>query len=89
MERFIVFLFLWILLACDKQDCYRCRQSIKVYTNRIVKGYPKNYEVKFNSCGENIEVIDNDFPIVYSDTIGDTIFTFWKNTECSQKRNSL
>ena len=89
MERFIVFFILWIIIACDKQDCYNCTQHIKIYTNRIVKGYPKNYKVKFISCGENIDIIDNITPIMINDTVGDTIFTYWKDTECSQKRNSF
>ena len=89
MERFIVFFIIWLCLACDKQDCYDCTQKIQIYTNRIVKGYPKNYKTKFISCGDNIDIVDNAQPIVVNDTVGDTIFTYWKDTDCVQRLNSF
>ncbi len=87
MDKFIVLFFLCIFFACEKQDCYECDQRIKVYANRIVKGYPKNYKTKFVSCGENINIVDNIQAIIENDTIGDTIFIYWKDTDCVQKVN--
>jgi hypothetical protein len=82
MKRFIVFFVLLICLGCRKDDCYDCTQSVKIYTNKIIKDYPKNYKSKFVSCGENIYLVDKELPIVENDTIGDTIFTYWRDTEC-------
>ena len=85
MERFIVFFVLLVCLGCKKDGCYDCTQNIKIYTNRIVKGYPKSYKTKFIAYSENIEMIDTELPYMESDTIGDTIFTFWRDTECVVK----
>ncbi len=85
MERFVVFFVLLLCFACNKDYCYDCTQNIKIYTNKIVKGYPKSYKTKFISCGENIDLIDTELPYVENDTIGDTIFTFWRDTECIVK----
>jgi len=87
MERFIVFFIIWVCFACQKQDCYDCTQRIKIYSNRMVKGYPQNSKVKFISCGEHIDIVDNVKPIVINDTVGDTIFTYWKDTDCVQRVN--
>ena len=89
MKVIMVFFIIWLCLACDKQDCYDCTQKIQIYTNRIVKGYPKNYKTKFISCGDHIDIIDNAQPIVVNDTVGDTIFTYWKDTDCVQRLNSF
>jgi len=86
MKRFIVFFFILTLcFGCSKDDCYECTLSIKIYTNKIIKGYPKNYKSKFISCGENIDIVDKEIPYVKNDTIGDTIFTYWRDTECLVK----
>ena len=85
MKVIMVFFVLLICLGCGKDDCYDCTQNVKIYTNKIIKGYPKNYKSKFVSCGENIYLVDNPEPITYSDTLGDTIYTYWRDTECLVK----
>ncbi len=82
MRVLMVFLFLSIIFSCQKEDCYKCTQTIRIYCNKYKDGYPKNYKTKFFSCGDNIDNIDNVTPIVETDTINDTIFTYWKDTEC-------
>ena len=84
MRVLMVFFIFLVVTSCTKDDCYRCTQHIRIYTNKIKVGYPKSYKTKFFSCGENVESIDNPFPIVYNDTIGDTIYTYWKDTDCTK-----
>ena len=79
------FFILNFCFACRKDDCYECTLNIKIYTNTLVKGYPKNYSSKFISCGENIYLVDKEIPYVENDTIGDTIFTYYRDTECILK----
>jgi hypothetical protein len=86
MRVLMVFFVLMVTLACDKEKCYNCTQNIRVYTNKFKKGYPKEFKTKIISCSDNNPpIIDNDEPIVINDTIGDTIFTYWKDTECVKK----
>lgn len=85
MRVFVVFLILWISLACSKEECYNCTQHIRIYSNKIIKGYPKEYKTKIVSCGDNTNVIDNPQPIIINDTVGDTIYTYWKDTDCEKR----
>jgi hypothetical protein len=87
--RIIIVFFILIFMSCHKDECYNCTQTIKIYSNKIIKGYPKNYKTKFISCGENIDLIDTDLPVMVEDTIGDTIFTYWKDTECLVRQQSF
>ena len=87
MRVFMVFFILWVAIACKKEKCYDCIQKIKITCNKNVKGYPKNTETPFVSCGDHIDIIDNPKPITQIDTVGDTIWTYWKDTDCKMKNN--
>jgi hypothetical protein len=82
----MVLFFLFILCACKKEKCYDCVQKIKWTCNKNVSGYPKESKIKLVSCGDNIHLIDNPEPIIYRDTVGDTIYTYWKDTDCKPQR---
>ena len=83
--RVLVVFFILFLLSCKKDKCYDCTQNIRISCNKIVNGYPKENKYKFVSCGDHIDVVDNPEPIIQTDTIGDTIYTFWKDTDCVKK----
>ena len=78
----VLFLLLGFTLACKKDKCYDCTQKIRIFTNKYVEGFPKEYKTKLVSCGDHINVVDNPEPIIQTDTVGDTIYTFWKDTDC-------
>jgi len=82
----VVFFILLVIIACTKDKCYDCVQVIKITCNKNVEGYPINSKIPLVSCGENIEIIDNTEPIIFSDTVGDTIYTYWKDTDCKKQR---
>ena len=82
MRVLLVFFILCTLIACRKDKCYDCTQRIRISCNKINEGYPKEYKTKLVSCGDNIDIVDNPEPIVFNDTVGDTIYTYWKDTDC-------
>jgi hypothetical protein len=82
MRVLVVFFILMVTLGCDKEKCYTCTQNIRIHCNKFKKGYPKDFKTKIVSCSENPPIIDKDVPLIINDTIGDTIFTYWKDTEC-------
>lgn len=82
MRVLMVFFCFLIIFSCKKEKCYDCTQRIKIHCNKIKNGYPREYKTKIVSCGDNINVVDNPQPIIINDTIGDTIFTYWKDTDC-------
>lgn len=86
MERFMVFIILLVFFACSKEKCFDCTQKIKLTSNKPIKGYPAEYNVKFVSCGDNTNIVDNPTPIIFNDTIGDTVYTYWKDTDCVKKK---
>ena len=85
MRVLVVLLIFVALYACKKEKCYDCVQVIKITCNKKVNGYPFQSEIPLKSCGDNIEIIDNPSPIIFSDTIGDTIYTYWKDTDCKRQ----
>ena len=86
MRVLVVFFCLLLIFGCSKDKCYDCTQNIKIYTNKMVEGYPKVYKSKFVSCGENTDIVDNPEPLIFNDTVGDTIYTYWKDTDCTKKK---
>jgi len=85
MRVLVVFFILLLNIACRKDKCYDCTQKIRVSCNKIVNGYPREYKTKIVSCGDNYPVIDNPEPLIFNDTIGDTVYTYWKDTDCVKK----
>lgn len=85
MRVLMVFFILLSIFSCKKEKCYDCTQRIKYTCNKDVKGYPKEFSSKLVACGDNIELVDNPQPITFSDTIGDTIYTYWRDTDCKRK----
>ena len=85
MRVLMVFFILLICYACRKEKCYDCTQVIRHTCNKRVKGYPQEYKTKLVSCGDHIEIVDNPQPIIYNDTVGDTIYTYWKDTDCKRQ----
>jgi hypothetical protein len=85
MRVLVVFFILWISIACKKEKCYDCIQKIEKTCNKKVIGYPYKTKIPFKSCGDNIDIIDNPIPITFSDTVGDTIYTYWKDTDCKRE----
>jgi hypothetical protein len=85
MRIFMVFFIFITLSSCKKEKCYDCTQEVYKYTNIPVKGYPQHYSSKFVSCGEHIELIDDDKPWVSNEISGDTIYTLYIDTQCEEK----
>ena len=80
---FLIFFLLFMVLSCDKEPCYRCTQEITKYSNRLIKGYPKKTTTKFFSCGDNIDIVETSRLEI--DTVNDTIFSLYINTDCVKK----
>jgi len=85
MRVLMVFFILLTIFSCKKEKCYNCTQRIRYTCNKDIVGYPKEFSSKLVSCGDNIELVDNPQPIIFSDTIGDTIYTYWRDTDCKIK----
>ena len=85
MRILVVFFILIGLFSCKKEKCYDCTQEVYKYTNIPVKGYPQHYSSKFVSCGDHIEVVDDDKPWVSNYISGDTIYTLYIDTQCKKK----
>jgi len=81
----MVFFILISLFSCKKEKCYDCTQKVYRYTNIPVKGYPQHYSSKFVSCGDHIEVVDDDKPWVSNVISGDTIYYLHIDTQCEEK----
>ena len=81
--RVILFIFLFLIFSCSKEDCYKCKQNVIKYSTPMAKGFPKKYTTSFIACGENIDIVRNGW--VEVDTINDTIFTLYINKECVKK----
>jgi len=82
----VVFLISLTIFSCKKEKCYNCVQVVKITCNKDITGYPVNSEIPLVSCGDNIDIVDNPEPIIFSDTLGDTIYTYWKDTDCKERR---
>jgi|LakMenEpi03Aug12_release.lakeMendotaPanAssembly.Ray.scaffolds.fasta_scaffold115894_5 hypothetical protein len=87
MRVLVVFFISIVLLSCKKEDCYDCTQKIKYTCNKNIEGYPKEFTSKLVACGDNIELVDIPQPIILSDTIGDTIYTYWRDTDCTKRKS--
>ena len=85
MKVIMVFFILMTFISCKKEKCYDCTQRIRYSCNKDINGYPKEITSKLVSCGENIYLVDNPEPITYSDTLGDTIYTYWRDTDCVRR----
>jgi hypothetical protein len=85
MRVLMVLFVLWVCIACKKEKCYDCYQKIEITTNKDIPGYPLKSKTKIVSCGGN-PIIDNPSPIIITDTIGDTIWTYWKDTDCFEQK---
>lgn len=53
--------------------------------NKKINGFPSESKTPFKSCGVHIDVVDNPEPIIYNWTKGDTIYTYWKDTDCRRQ----
>ena len=84
--RILVVFFILIFFSCRKEKCYDCVQKIRITCNKNVEGYPMNTDIPLVSCGDNIHIIDNPQPLIFSDTVGDTIYTYWKDTDCKKQK---
>jgi len=85
MKVIMVFFILIGLFSCKKEKCYDCTQEVYKYTNIPVKGYPQKYSSKFVSCGDHIEVVDDDKPWFSKEIVGDTIYYLHIDTQCERK----
>ena len=85
MKVLMVFFILIGLFSCKKEKCYECTQRVRESYNKDIEGYPKEITSKFVSFGDNIYLVDLPEPITFSDTIGDTIYTYWRDTDCKIK----
>ena len=84
MRVLVVFFILGLLIACKKEKCYDCYQKIEITSNKNIPGYPMKTKSKIVSCGGD-PIIDNPTPIIIQDTIGDTIYRYWKDTDCYEQ----
>lgn len=85
MRILVVFLIFLTIFSCKKEKCYDCVQVIKITCNKDIKGYPVNTKTPLVSCGDNIDIVDDPKPIIFIDTLGDTIYTYWKDTDCKEQ----
>jgi hypothetical protein len=85
MRVLVVFFILILLLSCKKEKCYDCTQRIKYTCNKNIEGYPKEFTSRLVSCGDNIYLVDIPEPIIHNDTVGDTVYTYWRDTDCERR----
>lgn len=84
MRFLMVFFILLTFISCKKDKCYDCYQNIEITVNKEVPGYPLKSKIKIVACGST-NIIDNPSPIVFKDTVGDTIWSYWKDTDCFEQ----
>jgi hypothetical protein len=85
MRVLVVFFISILLLSCKKEKCYDCTQRIKYTCNKDIEGYPKEFTSRLVSCGDNIHLVDLKEPIIINDTVGDTVYTYWRDTDCERR----
>jgi len=81
----VVFFIIVGFISCKKEKCYDCYQKIEITVNKQVPGYPLKSKIKIISCGST-KVLDNPAPLIFKDTVGDTIWTYWKDTDCFEQQ---
>jgi hypothetical protein len=82
MRGLLFILLILFIFSCKKEKCYDCEQEVINTSSPLKKGYPVRIVTKFMSCGDHINVIDNDTPFVESTVINDTTYTLYINAKC-------